>query len=91
MKTSVPAAVNATVPPVTATGAPPAVMALPLICVTVRASPSASLSLARTSIATGVSSVPANVSFAATGASLTDATVPLTVAVEARPPGSATV
>ena len=91
MKRSVPAAVSVTTPPVTTTPAPPAAIGVPLICVTVSVSPSASVSLLRTSKVTGVSSPVTKLSFAATGASFTDAKLPLTVAVEVAPDASATV
>ena len=91
MKTSAPAAFSVTTPPVTATPAPPAMMALPATCVTVSASPSGSVSLARTAIVAAVSSVPVKLSFAASGASLVGVTVPPTVAVDVAPLGSATV
>ena len=80
-----------TTPPLTATPGPPAVIGMPSICVTVSASPSTSLSLPRTAIVMGVSSVAAKVSATATGASLTGVTLPPTVAVEVRPEGSVTV
>ena len=80
-----------TTPPVTATPAPPAVIAVPLICVTLSVSPSTSVSLPRTAIVAGVSSLPTKVSSAATGASFTGVTLPLTLAVDVSPPGSATV
>ena len=80
-----------TTPPTTEMPAPPAVIAWPSTCVTVSTSPSASVSLPRTATIAGVSSVPTKLSFAATGASFTGVTVPLTVAVAVRPSGSATV
>ena len=61
---------------------------MPLTCVTPSASPSTSRSLPRTAMVTGVSSVAVNVSALATGASLTDVTLPLTVAVAVAPAGS---
>ena len=80
-----------TTPPVTATPGPPTVIDVPSTCVTVSVSPSTSPSLSRTAIVTGVSSLPVKPSFAATGASFTAATLPVTLAVAVSPAGSATV
>ena len=57
--------------------------------VTVRASPSTSVSLARTGIVTSVSSSVRAVSSTATGASFTAVTVTVTVAVSLRKPSLA--
>ncbi len=80
-----------TLPLVTATAAPPAVMALPLTWVTVRVSPSMSESLVSTATVTAVSSLVVKVSATAFGASLIAATEPLTVAVAVLPLPSDTV
>ena len=74
VKVSVPFAFRVTEPPATLTEAPTAI-AVPSICVIVSASPSTSLSLPSTPKVIGVSSLVENVSFDATGASLTAATV----------------
>ncbi|MEZ5705916.1 MAG: hypothetical protein R3E56_11895 [Burkholderiaceae bacterium] len=71
---------------VTATGAPPSVMAWPSTWVMVNASPSMSVSLANTSMVTEPSSATVKPSLLATGASLVGVTVPETVAVEVSKP-----
>ena len=80
VKTSVPAAVNVTTPPVTATPGPPAVIGLPSMAVMLSGSASTSVSLARTSIVTGVSSTAVKLSFAGVGASLVPPITRVTVA-----------
>ena len=89
MKTRLPDAFSVTTPPVTATPAPPTVIAVPLMRVTVMVSPSTSLSFARTLMVTAVSSAVVKLSSTATGASLTGVIVPVTVAVAVAPDGSA--
>ena len=80
-----PFALSATVPaPATVTGEP-TLIAVPLIAVTVSASPSMSLSLVRTLKVTGVSSVAATTSAPATGASLTAAMFRVALAVAVPP------
>ena len=92
VKVSVPSALSATLPaPAIVTGAV-ALIAVPLIAVTLNASPSASLSLLRTSKVTGVSSAAATLSARATGAWFTGA-VPKSMVktpVEAAPRASVT-
>ena len=76
VNTRLPDMLSATVPPVTATLAPPAVMAVPLTCVTVSVSFSGSLSFARTLIVAGpLSSAIVKLSLTASGASFTGITV----------------
>ena len=82
----VPSALSVTEPFVTATAAPPAVIAAPLTCVIVSGLPSTSLSFVFTVTDADVSSlIVPDESLTATGGSLTAITVPLTVA-EAVPP-----
>ena len=80
MNCSRPSASRVTVPPVTLTDMPTE-MAWPSIAVTVRRSPSTSLSLLLTSKTTAVSSAVVKLSLTATGGSLTGVTVPLTRAL----------
>ena len=72
------------VPPATATGMP-TLMAAPLICVTLNASPSTSLSLPRTSNVMAASSDVVMLSSTATGGSLTGSTLTVAVAVAVPP------
>ena len=71
-----------TVPFVSTTGVV-VVMAVPLICVTVSALPSTSVSFVRTSKVVAVSSAVVKLSLTATGASLTGSTTMVTLAAVA--------
>ena len=85
------AALRLTVPFVTGTAAPPAMIAAPLTCVIDSGLPSMSLSFVSARSVTAVSSFVVKLSFIATGGSLIAITVPLTVAVSVPPAPSLTV
>ena len=90
VKVSRPSVPRLTVPFVSTAGVV-VVMAVPLICVTVSALPSTSVSFVRTSKVVAVSSGVVKLSLTATGASLTAVTVRFTVPVLVPPWPSDTV